>query len=325
MQQALDILNEIADRLGWAQIDTLDTSLQSTRARKLTRVLNRVLKTWGGMNDWPLLRAEGSLVLVAAETGSATLLQYVTATQNSDIVTVDNMTFDDTYKERAFNVTGNDVVYRIAEVLSPTQIKLNRAWIADSITAADETLWTIAQDRYALPDDFDRPSQDLESFLDPYKIKPLSPNRFKDERRRWDGIHTDSPRFYTIFGTNPGETVQLIRFEPYPSTARMLMIDYQRSHPAINSDNDKIFVQDRFVEPLIDFVMQLATRDYEDDDKDQKILGDMLRTYNEQASNQPLTAQMMQMRPANTPRADYRKASRRSMARIDYGDKWDTF
>lgn len=326
MLNALSLLNEINDRLGWPQIDTLDKaeSARTPTERKLLKLLNRVMKTWCGLDAWPMLRTEGTIVLVPEVLSDSTLLQYVTATRNSDVVTIDNVTLDETYRERAFQAGGDEYVYRIADVLSPTQIRLNRAWISASVTAADEVGFTIAQDKYALPDDYDRPCGDAESFFSPYKISPVDPNEFR--RRRIDrdpGITTDEPEVYTVCGTNPGETVQVVQFDPYPKSARLLQFPYQRVHPSINSDNDKIFVAERFVGALIDIILQLATRDYEDDTKTQQIMVDMLRQYNQQAANPGVIKALPQIRFHNQIRADIRQGAYGGGAPADGGDSWD--
>ena len=325
MLNALDFLNEINDRLGWPQITTLDKAEAERTApeRKLLKLLNRVMKTWCGLDAWPMLRTEGTIVLVAEVLDDATLSQYVTATQNSDLVTIDNVTLDDTYKERAFQVDGDDIVYRIVDVLTPTQIRLNRAWISDSITAADELGFTIAQDKYALPDDFDRPCGDAESFFSPYNISPVDPNEFRRRRTETPGITTGDPDVYTVSGMNPGETVQVVQFDPYPQYARLLQFPYQRVHPHINSDNDKIFVAERYVGALIDVILQLATRDYEDDAKTQQVMVDMLRQYNQQAANPGVVKALPQVRFRSQIRADVRQGVYGGGAPADGGDSWD--
>ena len=325
MTNALSLLNELADRLKWPQIETIDKpdNELSAHERKLLRLVNRVLQTWCGLSNWPLLRTDGTIVLLAAVKSDASLLQYVTATQNSDVVTLDAMILDDTYKQRAFQVNGDDYVYRIVDVPSPTQIQINRAWISASITTADEMGFTIAQDRYALPDDFDRPADTFESFLSPYHIEPRSPDEFRDRRMRDRGIVLGEPAVYTVYTTNPGETVQLVHFHPYIENARLLQFPYQRTHPSINSDNDKIFVAERFIGALIDVILELAIRDYEDDSKTQQILADMLRQYDQQASNPGVVRALPRFGVACQTRADIRRGIAMGSIKGSGGDSWD--
>ncbi len=169
MQLALKIINELEDRLGYPQSDTIELPELSSEQRKVIRLLNRVLTAWTGLNDWPLLRKDGEIVFIASEVSDTTagLEEYVTATEDSDVITVANATFDETYIGRAIQISGLQYVYRIIDVPSATTLQLNRAWIDTSITVADEATYCIAMDRYALPADYDRPTGRTRAFFAP--------------------------------------------------------------------------------------------------------------------------------------------------------------
>lgn len=325
MRIALEIVQEIEDRLGWPQSTTIETTTPTAEQRKLLRLMNRVLSAWTGLDDWPLLRKEGDLVLVAREISDLTtnFEQYVTATQNSTVITIDNIVLDDTYKGRALQVSGSNYVYRIVDVPSATTLTLNRAWVDASIDATDEKTFTIAMDRYSLPTDFDRPAGGFQAFFSPYQIRPVSPQEFAQRRRGGQGITVGDPEVYTVFGTNDGETVQLVHFDPYPSDARLLNYFYQREHTRTDSDNDKLFIEERYMEAFIEMVLQLAYRDYEDDAKMQATLADMLRTFNQQRANPGEVEGLPTMRPRNLTRSDIRRAARSHSMRLDYGSYFD--
>lgn len=323
---ALELIQEIQDRIGYPQSETIEAGSLSSEERKILRLLNTVLKAWGGLKDWNLLRTDGDLVLVADVTSDTTSgsEQYVTATQNSDTITVANMTaFDDTYLDRAIQISGTEYVYRIEEVPANNQLKLNRAWIDDSITVADERTFKIGADRYVLPENYDRATGDIRSFFAPYGIEAIGPEEFRDIRRREPGIRPGEPRYFTIYGMNEAETQELIHFHPYPDAARLLEYQYQRNHPDIDSDNDKVLVPVRYKEALIEMVLQLAERDYEDDAKTQLILADMLRAFNQQNSAQEITEDRKVLRPRNHTRSAIRNAYARGGLEIDYGDYFD--
>lgn len=323
---ALELIQEIQDRLGYPQSDTIEDGSLTSEERKVLRLLNTVLKAWGGLKDWPLLRTDAEFVLVADVTSDTTSgsEQYVTATQNSKTVTIANMTaLDDTYISRAFKTSGSEYVYRIDAVPAPNQLTLNRAWIESSITDADEQTFTIGADRYALPENYDRATGDLRSFFAPYGIVAVGPEEFRDIRRREKGIRVGEPRYFTIYGMNEAETQELIHFHPFPDDARLLEYQYQRNHPDIDSDNDKILMPVRYREALIEMVLQLAERDYEDDAKTQIMLADMLRAFNQQGSAQEITEDRKVMRPRNSVRTRIRNAYARGGLSIDWGDYFD--
>lgn len=320
---ALDALNEIADRLSWPQIETLDKPPLTKQARKLLRLLNRVLRTISGIQDWPLLRKNGTIVFVAAETTDTSNDEWVVATQNSDTITIQNATFDDSYVTRAFQVAGDAVVYRIISIPAPTQLQLDRAWVSDDIVLGDERQWTIAVDQYALPTDFDRPLADAQSFFAPYSINPIAPNQFENVRRSERDITPGEPAHFTIYGMNDAQTAYVIHFHPWPKTQRLLRYPYQMIHPEINSDNDKILFPARYVSAIIEMVLQLALRDYEDDAKVEQALVDMLRTYNQQVASPELTDSRLKFRKTGRIRYGFQKAYGLGGLSIDWGDWFD--
>jgi hypothetical protein len=321
----LTVLNEIEDRLAWTQTKTLNIEPLSGDTRKLLRLLNRVLQTITGMQDWPLLRKEGTINLLPAETSDETTgsEEYVTATLNSDVVTVANATFDLTYKGRAFQVAGDNVVYRIKDVTSPTTLQLNHIWVSDSITVSDERTYIIAMDQYALPTDFDRPITDMQGFFAPYNILPLNPDRFSELRRIERGLTRGEPRRYTLYGMNDGQTSLLVHFHPYPEYQRVIQFPYQIIHPEINTDNDKILFPNRYIAVIEEMVLQLALRDYEDDSKTERVLADMLRTYNQQVANPDVSGSRLRIRKSNRIRRSIQRSFGVGGWRINWGDWFD--
>lgn len=320
---ALNVLNEIADAAGWPQLDSIESPDQTPEERKIVRALNRVLRAMVGLNDWPMLRTEGSITTVAKELTSGDSSEYVTATNGSTTLTIANMSFDANYKQRAIQVSGDETVYRIEDVLSKTSLQLNKAFVGTSITVADELVASIAMDRYALPEDFSRPVDKWKNFFAPYSIRPQGPEDFKARRRRDRGITLGDPDIYTVFGMNPSETVQLVHFHPYPENARLLEFDYIRNHPEINSDNDKILFPQRFIEPIINICVEVIKRQYDDDSRIEVALMSALKSYNDQMSNPGVTEQHLEFQPDLSVRTSIRRSYGIRGGFIDYGDYFD--
>ncbi len=325
MTLALDILNEIADRKGWAQIDSLESRPLDPDTRKLLGVFNRVLVTLGGLNDWTMLRAEGSLLLTASETSDLTvgLEEFVTATIGSDVVTVANKTFDDTHIDRAFQVNGDEYIYRIIAKLAAGQIKLDKVWVNASIVVADKKTYTIAQDRYDLPVDFDRPINDFQGFFGTKSIEPISPEEFRKLRRARRDITLGDPHVFTVFGLNTKETAERVHFHRFPEFSRRLNFDYQMVHPTIERNLDKLLFDRRYINFIIDMCLQLLYRDYDDDVRMQQTLVDMLRSYNQQLSNPSVAGSKLQLRPRNMIRQNMSRAMRLGSLRINWGSYFD--
>jgi hypothetical protein len=317
---AKDFFNEVLDRLGWPQIDSIENPSLSARHRKILRLGARAIKTMGTLNDWPMLRTSADLLTVASETSDVTAgsEQYVTATEGSDLVTVDNKVFTDTYVGRAFQVSGNNYVYRIIAVPAPTQIQLHRAWIGDSLTSADEATFTIAMDRYALPDDFDRFADKAVNAFLPFAIEPVDPTTFAQERRGSGEIAVGEPSVFTVKGTNDGKTNQLVHFNVYPESQRLVTYDYQRVHPDITANNDKIMYPDTAIVLLIDAILEIANGDMEADDaKVTRVLERFMRGYNQNQANAGPAAKRIVLYPENDTRKQFRLGIAR--ARVDYG------
>lgn len=324
MTRGLDLLNEIADRAGWRQIVSIEGQTLSNEERKLVRLLNRVLQTLQGEDDWPLLRKDGALTLVAKDVSDTDTIgteQWVAATQNSTTITVANGDFNDSYINRQFQIEGNPTIYRIVDVLSVTELVLDKAWVDASIVVGDERIFSIGVDQYALPTDFDRPATGFQNFLAPYHIQATGPNNFSKLRQRRSGIVFGDPTYYTIYGRNDGDTAWKIHFHEWPSTARVLRFSYQQIHPTINSDNDTILFPVRYNEMIIDCVLHLLQRDYEDSAKTQQTLMDKIRTFSEQTPS--MTDNKQVMRPSKSIRRNHQRAASRAGVRIDYGSYFD--
>ncbi len=324
MYIAKDLINEVLDRLGWPQIETIEDPNLTTRHRKLLRVANLATKVMGTFNDWPILRKPGTILLVAHEVSDLTAgtEQYVTATNGSATITVDNITFDETYIGRAIKLSAENFVYTIDAVPAPDTLILNRPWVGEDVTAVDEMTFIIAMDRYALPDDFDRFSDKASNAFLPMTIEPVDPPVLASRRRREPGMTLDEPMIFTVQGLNAGETNQLVHFHPYPKNQRLLAYDYQRVHPDITSNNDKILYPLPAISILIDAILEIVNGDLEaDESKVSRVLERQMRNYNRQQSHLGPTARPVELRPANATRIAFRRTGAR--VRIDWGEAWD--
>lgn len=324
MINALDLLNEICDRQGKPQFKTLEVTQLKSHHRKYLSLLNRVLQTVGAYNDWPLLRAEGSIVTLSSLTTDVDSSEFVTATQNSTTLTVAGQSFDETFKSRAIQVLGDPYIYRIANVTSPTTLTLDRAWTSASVTVADELSAIIAMDRYTLDTDFDRPIDNWQAFFAPYNVRPVSPNEFREVRRRERNIRLGEPEIYTKFGSTDNLAAEMVHFHPWPETARIMRYEYQKNHPRINSDQDKILYPLTYLDVLIDWILHLANRDYENSSKTQQVLMDSIRSHNIQQSNPGATEPALRIEPSGEIRNEIREAYGEFVADIDWGEWFTT-
>ena len=320
MITGLALINEVEDRLGWPQTTTLEGD-QQDETRKLLRLLNRVLVSMQSLDDWPLLRTEGHLQLLAAETGTWDNGYVIQGTTTLGVGASDAM-FNESYIGRAIVIGSEATIYRIVEVKSDQLVVLNKPWTGTSQRTGELT-YTIVQDRYQLPQDFDRPTESWNNFFGTSDIEPIGPSEFMERRqRRAHSVITGDPEVYTVYGLDKSNTFQLVHFDYYPEKARVLSFSYQKNHPTIETDEDRVLYPKTHEGVVIEAMLQLANRDYEDSDKSQVILQDLIRSLNQAQG----PGNVGQDRMSFSPSGNHRIAQRRGWAggsRMDWGTAFD--
>lgn len=323
MITGLALINEVEDRLGWRQTDTLEGT-QKPETRKLVRLLNRVLASMQTLDDWQMLREDGTLQLVADDSGTA----YFELTNGSATVALgaseSTLSFSETMIGMAVQLGSHATIYRVESVETASSLTLNRPYLGDTWEDADGTLsYVFAQDRYTLPEDFDRPTDDWENFFGNNSIDSVGPNSFLEARRdRGSSLLVGDPERFTVYGLDDSETFQVIHFDPYPDEARVLNYTYQKDHPKIETDEDRVLFPRSHEAIIIEAMLHLANRDYEDSQKVESVLRDFIRTINQAQSAGNVAADKMRM----TPNGRHRIAQRAKWGRggsIDWGDTFD--
>lgn len=326
MITGLKLINEAEDRLGWRQTSTLEDATLRPEARKLLRLLNRILKSMQVVDDWPMLRADGTILTVPAVEGT----DFFVLTNGDATVSMGTgattLTFDDSYIGRAIQIGSEATVYRILSLNSETSVELNRPWIGDTSTdlvAGDELAYTIAQDQYFLPKDYSRPNGRWSQFLEPYGIEPLGPDAFSSRRRgRGGSILLQSPEAFTVYGMDSGQVFQVLHLDPFPLEQQILQFTYQKIHPEIETDADRVLFPPMQEGMVLEALLYLANRDYQDDAKLEAVLRDYMREMNMARSMSPVTEDPLQI----TPDGSHRRAQRRrwgASAQYDYGAYFD--
>ncbi len=319
MITGLALMNEIEDRLSWRQTETLEGTLRP-ETRKLLRMLNRVLNSMQTLDDWPLLRETADLQLVAYEQADETDGDL---TNGSNRIVLRSADFDDSYKNRVIRLNENDTLYRITRVVSQTELDLNRPWVGEDV-ANGAVSYKIAQDRYVLPMDFDRPTGGWTSFFGNTSIRPVGPERFLHQRRkRGSSMVVSDPDIFTVFGLDDSQTFQILHFDPYPQFNRVLYYTYQKNHPVIETDEDRILFPKTHEGIVLEAILHLANRDYTDESKVQMVLQDMLRSINVAQGAGNVSQDRISFSPSGAHRrsvwARYGTAGRR----IDWGQEFD--
>jgi hypothetical protein len=331
MITGLALINEAEDRLGWRQTTTLEDTTLRPETRKLLRLLNRVLRSLQVADDWPLLRAEGTILTLAAETGEAL---FTLVANDATVTTVartdpadDDLVFDDSYIGRAIQIGSEPTVYRIQSLNNTRSIELNRPWIGEAAAGTEEEgalTFTVAQDQYFLPKDFCRPNGTWDQFLEPYGISAVGPDEFARERRgRGSTILTAAPERFTVYGMDAGQVYQVLHLDPFPKDQQILAYTYQKLHPAVENDADRILFPASHEGVVLEALLYLANRDYEDDVKLEVVLRDFVREMNAARMSAPMTEDRPQIRPSGQHRVQQRMRWGAGGLRYDYGDYFD--
>jgi hypothetical protein len=335
METGLSLVQEIQDRLSWPVTDSIEGSDgKDPEVRKILLVLNRVLKNLGPMDDWPMLNTEGTLLTNAPVTGSDVRLDL---TNGSKTVAISSFDVSDggsqaapfllSHKIWAIQIGSGTPVYRVASVDSPTQITLNKPWIGDSNTptgADDDTLYdfTMAMDQYALPTDFDRPIDEWKDFLSAYGVKPLSPRMFRSKRLA-EGFELSpgDPLWFTVYGLNEEGTYQLLHLHPFPQQQTMMEYSYVRDHPTIRNDKDLILFPASQHGMIVEAVVYLADRDFENDQTFAAALQEFMSQFSRSVGKKSLVSDTKQL----TPKVSRMRMAAQSGVRMDWGDFWDRY
>ena len=322
---ALQVLNEVADSLGWSQLTTIEGDLIA-QDRKLLRALNRVLRTLSALDDWYFLRREGTITTVAEyTTGTVTLVNgsaVVGGTDDTSTTASDPPVWTTAMEGRAFAVTTDAEVYRIQTVTSPVSMILDRPYQG---TGGSQLHYRIAQDRYELNSDFDRPIGDWTNFFgsNSTRMRPVSPDELLDIRRHSTGINTGEPKVFTPWGFDDETEHRLVILEPFPASVRTLLYPYQKVHPEMRVDTDKLLFPMRYEPAIIDACIYLLKRDIEDDGAAGNMLVEYLNNLNQIMSKKEYGSERKRISPSTLHRRrEYQKWCQQG-GRIDYGDLFD--
>lgn len=287
-RRALDILKDIADQLGWPQPTTVENEAQLPKeTRKLLRSMNRVLRAMSSINDWHFLRAEGTIQLVAAyETGTMRMTNGSTSVSGQVDSSSNSPTWTSSHVGRAIVISGHPVVYRVASVASATSLTLDKAFVgttSDGGTTQDDYTYKIVQDRFDLPTDFDRPVSDTWTRYDGTSSSPIAvvePEEVAEARRERSSYSTGDPTKVTIWRHDDQGEHRVAVFDPYPDTLRLVAFEYQKLHPKIELDNQRVLFDQRREDLIMSGVEYLILRGPEDDQRAQLLLTEYLQNQN---------------------------------------------
>lgn len=333
-RKALEILNDIADQLGWKQLTTVENeTLLDKDDRKLIRTFNRVIRTMSAINDWTFLRAQGEVELVASyEVGVARMTNgsaTVTGLDDPDITGTLLPTWVAAHEGRVLLLSGHPIPYLIKNVNTATSITLDRTYIGpttDGTSALPDLNYKIVQDRYDLPLDFDRPvDEDWTRFDDTSStnIRVRDAATIRARRQQRAPFTTGDPDIVAIWARDEQDEHRQAIFDQYPDAVRVVRFDYQKQHPKIELDNQRLLFPQKHEELIMSGVEFLALRGPEDDVRAELMLGDFLAQQNVAVSKTEIGEQPTVLTASTVGSRQQRRKWRRKGSRINYGSYFD--
>jgi hypothetical protein len=335
-RKALELLNEVLDQMGWHQLTTLENEdILSKDDRKAVRAMNRVLRVLSGMNDWRFLREELEIQLIAeyklgvirVTNGSKT----VTGLDDPGTVAVDPPVWTSAMAGRVLVVSGEPHMYVINTVDSATQLTLRSNYqgtTTDGTSDAPDKAYKIAQDAYDLPTDFDRPVDEKWTLFGDSTTLPVGvvdAKTIRHRRRlRSPFLTVDEPEVVALWKQDDEGEHRVAVIDPLPRSAKLLTGDYQRLHPKIIFDTQRILFPPRFDEMIQNGIEYLLRRGPEDDDRSQLMLTEYLREREEGISKQEMGQQRTRI-TADRQRYKQQEFKRlvRGRTRINWGAAFD--
>jgi hypothetical protein len=227
---------------------------------------------------------------------------------------------------RAFKTNAYDEVYRIATFISSTSMTLEENF--NGTTATDGS-YTIAQDTYDLPEDFDGELNFLQ-FASPWNLEVMSPADLDNVRfGPWgsnilgttDALTTDSPKRATIRGVKGGR-LQL-QLDPFSNDAIQIRFSYYAMLPKFVGNDDEWPFPSYLESTLHDGTMYYIRHNSQDDARGQVDLQKFFGSRNELAGLQRLTDMAARFQPDTGVRRLRKQRRRMTPGRVDYGSAFD--
>jgi hypothetical protein len=331
-RSVLDVLRDVCDHLGWEQIVSVENEDDLTKDdRKLVRALNRVLRVMSSMNDWPGLRRQGEIVTDAEYT--AGLLRLTNASKvvtgqldddgNPAVWTQDMV-------GRAIVVNGEQLIYRVADVVSATSLRLDREYQGDTTDGTDDAPdmpYHIMQDRYDLPLDFDRAVDEkwtgYQGSAD-FTLVITDANTVRARRRgRAPASTVTQPDIVVLWKNDEQNEHRQVVLDPFPKEQVVIQFDYQAIHPKVEKDTQRILFAPRHEEMIQSGVEWLLLSGPEDDARAQLALGEFLRNRGEDLAKQEIGQQRTRLNASQERALQQRTKWRRRGMRVNWGSAFD--
>ena len=263
---ALELVANVSDSLGWGDVDSLDTDDASNR--KILRHANLVMASMQGERKWKELEAKGNLVTQARVTLDSTSSTSVVYGQSSVTLGVSVATIRD-FTGGLVRYGGAGEWYRLLGIDRNTgETEMDRPYVGTSFSGVGTEI-EFVRDSYQLPDDYDR--LNTKKMYDRTNLVEIElVDDAKLDYIQSLGITPQPPKYFAIRGRTPAGN-SMISFDSPPDDVYMYSFSYQRNHPELVKDSDEVLYPIRYNLALVDQIAARLNRDTEDQ---QKVIAD---------------------------------------------------
>ena len=323
MINALTIVKEISRSAGWPVPTTLDGTTDLLVLKTLQAV-NYTGLMLGKFYRWRWLYKQGiSRTMAEYTTGDADVTNGSTSVTSGNALT----SWTTEHVGAVFKADAYSEDYRIVSVTPPGTMVLNQKFNG---TTATDGAYTIAQDHYPLPADYDNELA-IFQFVTPRNLTLLSP-REMDERRVGPGsvsplggtssMSTSDPTHATIRGLGDNDRY-ILELDPRPENAIQIVYNYYGLLEELSLDQHS-WDFPTYLKPVIhDGALHYIRLNAQDDGRAQFSMQDFFQARQELAGVEPMDVKP-QLSPDTGRRRTHRR-TRRGLSRhdVDWGSAFD--
>lgn len=241
----------------------------------------------------------------------------VSSAQGSSLITGIGTNFDATMHTGGFFfIKGDDTIYTVDEVLTPTTLNLTTKFASADITNAG---FSLAIGRYDLPYDVE---EILSIWADKrWEMLPVGTQELRQiESTRQYGMFLATPRYYTIIDRNEEDDRLQMEFYPYPEKPYSVHMDYKRRILVLTDSQDsRPIIPDAFRAVLYYAALSEFFLYLKDPQSAALADGQYQRFFNRLMGDTALTDSKVRIQPGMNYRNRWRRMFRSSKDRFEFG------
>jgi hypothetical protein len=308
----LELVNRILRRARWPAVTTLEGDSIPLDIYKVVELVNVVARAMARKQAYPFLRKTFRIPTVATYTTG----NVIAANGSARVAGILSL-WPQAIVGRLITITGYDEVHRILETSFGQLLTLDQPFTGTSHSSP--TAYTIGQDCYLLPEDFDRPFDDVtQAKANPHRLRSIPLDEIHHAQA--ESIVYSTPTKYALQETPEGKKYAIL--DPVPEEVGYVNIDYLVTIPVVQNNLDKLPLPLRVEDTLVDGVLAVLKRDQQNDlQAAQLTIQDYLGSLID--SNRPVSTSPRMTITPDTSHRQIQDIKYGRSGRVDFGDLWD--